>query len=102
MTGDDVPPLLVRYKFRINPSHYQNQGNNFSRAYESHILFDTHIQVCGHSNLSEAFRRYMYVLPCALSCSARSETPPAGRGLMFMAGVTQFRHNKPTNFCHKC
>ena len=45
MTGDDVPPLLVCYKFRINPSHYQNQGNNFSRAYEPHNLFDTHIQV---------------------------------------------------------
>ena len=45
MTGDDVPPLLVRYKFMINPSHYQNQGNNFSGAYESHNLFDTHIQV---------------------------------------------------------
>ena len=65
MTGDDVPPLLVRYKFMINPSHYQNQGNNFFRAYESHILFDTHIQVCGHSNLSEAFRRYMpKTIPC--------------------------------------
>ena len=46
MTGDDVPPLLVRYKFMINPSHYQNQGNNFSRAYESLTTCSIHIFRC--------------------------------------------------------
>ena len=81
MTGNDEPPLLVRCKFIINPSHYQNRCNNFSIAYESQIPSGTHIQACGHSDLSAAFRCYMHVLPCALSCAARSETHPEGRGM---------------------